>query len=284
MAAGAPVGQPAVLQPRPASGAERVASLVEAFVDNRRRRQETIDAHIDEVEDCLQQGDPLKFAFWSLDRDASFFQSSDQLGPKMLEVLGKDIGLTTEQLARLNAHKPAIRRDRETLARCQEQLRQARQTIHQHIGHSAAIMEQIRKILSPVQVAKFFVWVEKHQKSVETLTTLWDGPAAEANDSEAAMEGAETEAGSPASGTPAPEASTDPTAPAAAADHAAADPAAPAASAASAEQPPAKAAGPPADATLGQASDQASASASAPAAGKGTEAAGRTESETTQTQ
>ena len=53
-------------------------------------------------------------------------------------------------------------------------MREARQQIHNHIDHSSAIMEQIRKILNPVQVAKFFVWVEQHQNSVQTLTTLWD--------------------------------------------------------------------------------------------------------------
>ena len=35
-------------------------------------------------------------------------------------------------------------------------------------------MEEIRKILSPVQVAKFFVFVETHQHSVRTLTNMWD--------------------------------------------------------------------------------------------------------------
>ena len=38
-------------------------------------------------------------------------------------------------------------------------------------------MEHLRRILSPVQVAKFFVWVEKHQQSVKALTALWDAPA-----------------------------------------------------------------------------------------------------------
>merc|ERR1712185_555184 len=108
-----------------------VASLVERFVDNRRRRQETIDAHLDEVEDALAQGDPVKFAFWSLDQDPTFF-ADDGPAPRMLEVLGREIGLTAEQMARLNAHRPAIREDRETLARCQELMRQAREDIHAH--------------------------------------------------------------------------------------------------------------------------------------------------------
>ena len=92
----------------------------------------------------------------------------------MLEVLGKEIGLTTEQMGKLYGHRPAIRQDRETLSRCQALMRQVREDIHAHIQRSGDIMEEIRKILSPVQVAKFFVWVEKHQHSVKTLTTLWD--------------------------------------------------------------------------------------------------------------
>jgi len=93
----------------------------------------------------------------------------------MLEVLGREIGLTAEQMGKLNAHRPAIREDRETLSRCHQLLRDAREHIHHHIHHSSLIMEHIRRILNPVQVAKFFVWVEKHQHSVRTLTTLWDG-------------------------------------------------------------------------------------------------------------
>ena len=42
--------------------------------------------HLDEVEAQLEHGDPLKFALWSLDRDASFFASSGP-APKVLEDL-----------------------------------------------------------------------------------------------------------------------------------------------------------------------------------------------------
>ena len=132
-------------------GGHSVANLVERFVDNRRRRQQTIDAHLDEVEDALAQGDPVKFAFWSLDQDPTFFASAGP-APQMLEVLGREIGLTAEQMARLNAHRPAIREDRETLSRCRQLLRDAREHIHHHIHRSSLIMEQIRRILNPVQV------------------------------------------------------------------------------------------------------------------------------------
>ena len=38
-------------------------------------------------------------------------------------------------------------------------------------------MDQLRRIISPVQVAKFFVWTERHQESIKTLTTLMDEAA-----------------------------------------------------------------------------------------------------------
>ena len=61
----------------------------------------------------------MKFAFWSLDQDANFFQGEGP-APRMLEVLGREIGLTADQMLKLNAHRPAIREDRETLQRCHQ--------------------------------------------------------------------------------------------------------------------------------------------------------------------
>jgi len=81
-----------------------VADLVEQFVTNRQRRQETIDAHLEEVEDMLEQGDPIKFAFWTLDQDSSFYKNSGD-APRMLDELGHAIGLTKDQAVKLNAHR-----------------------------------------------------------------------------------------------------------------------------------------------------------------------------------
>ena len=205
---------------------DSVASLVERFVDNRRRRQQTIDAHLDEVDDALSQGNPVKFAFWGLDQDASFYQTPGSGPAKLLEVLGREIGLTTEQMLQLGTHRHAIRHDRESLSKAHALLRQAsrpptsrtharlsslplaspllprphtsppsslpsqaRAQIHDHIASSSAIMEHLRRILSPVQVAKFFVWVEKHQQSVKALTALWDAPADGDDDAAASADG-----------------------------------------------------------------------------------------------
>jgi hypothetical protein len=128
-----------------------VASLVDRFVENRRRRQDTMDAHLDEIDEALAEGDPLKFAFWVLDQDPAFF-ASDSPAPRMLEMLGRDLELTSTQLQGLTRQRGAIRTNRDTLARCSDLLAEARDLIHAHIDSSAMVMETIRQVLSPVQV------------------------------------------------------------------------------------------------------------------------------------
>mmetsp|Transcript_43680 Transcript_43680/g.76963 ORF Transcript_43680/g.76963 Transcript_43680/m.76963 type:complete len:86 (+) Transcript_43680:264-521(+) len=61
----------------------------------------------------------------------------------------------------------AIRQNRETLSRCLEHLRHAREEIEKHVTDSSAITEELRKVLEPVQVAKFFVWVEQNQGKLQ---------------------------------------------------------------------------------------------------------------------
>jgi len=146
-----------------------VADLVEQYVENRRRRQETIDAHLGEVEDMLAQGDPVKFAFWTLDQESSFYKNAAAVNAaQLLQELGREIGLTKEQALQLNAHREAIRENRETITRCHEHLRRARAEIERHVRNSSTITNELRTILEPVQVAKFFVWVEQNQRKLQS--------------------------------------------------------------------------------------------------------------------
>ena len=77
------------------------------------------------MDDALSQGNPVKFAFWGLDQDASFYQTPGSGPAKLLEVLGREIGLTTEQMLQLGTHRHAIRHDRESLSKAHALLRQA---------------------------------------------------------------------------------------------------------------------------------------------------------------
>ena len=45
----------------------------------------------------------------------------------MIEDLGREIGLTTDQMGQLGSHRAAIQQDRETLSQCLRALREARE-------------------------------------------------------------------------------------------------------------------------------------------------------------
>ena len=53
-----------------------------------------------------------------------------------------------------------------------------REEIERHVRHSSAITDELREILEPVQVAKFFVWVEQNQKKL--LSSMEGLPTTEA--------------------------------------------------------------------------------------------------------
>ena len=40
------------------------------------------------------------------------------------------------------------------------------------MGASQSITDQLRRILTPVQVAKFLMWVERNKRSMDLLNTL----------------------------------------------------------------------------------------------------------------
>ena len=149
------------------STGETVSSLVERFIDNRQRRHHTIDAHLDEIVEILSQADPVKFAYWGIEQ-------STAAGQAIMRELGAEIELTPAQLGALAAHRVAINEERRALASCYELLRQTRASVHTHLGCFSNVLDELRAILSPVQVAKFFVWVEHNPDSVETLTQLMD--------------------------------------------------------------------------------------------------------------
>lgn len=149
---------------------ETVSSLVDRFIQNRRRRHGTIDAHLDEIAEILTQVDPVKFAFWGIEHR----QCTGTAGEQIMHELGAEIQLAPDQLTALSRHREAICAEREALAHCCEALRRLRERVQVHTESFSHVLEELRSILTPVQVARFFVWVERNPQKVETLTMLME--------------------------------------------------------------------------------------------------------------
>ena len=86
--------------------------------------------------------------------------------------LSLELGLTGPQVDALSAQKEFIRADRELVLSCVKLIRDLRKKVAEHVKTSQGITDGLRRILTPVQVAKFLVWVEKNQRSMDLLNSM----------------------------------------------------------------------------------------------------------------
>ncbi|KAJ1640919.1 hypothetical protein T492DRAFT_898048 [Pavlovales sp. CCMP2436] len=96
-------------------------------------------------------------------------------GTHLMEVLSMELGITKEQTEQLAEWRDAIRKDREILVESEVMIKELRARVQEHILSSHGITDGLRKILTPQQIAKFLMWVEKNQKSMDMLNTFdWE--------------------------------------------------------------------------------------------------------------
>mmetsp|Transcript_76507 Transcript_76507/g.127515 ORF Transcript_76507/g.127515 Transcript_76507/m.127515 type:complete len:466 (+) Transcript_76507:67-1464(+) len=105
-------------------------------------------------------------------------QRRDSVGSQLLETLSTELGLTSAQVDALSGQKGFIHSDREMKGKCMQLMKELRTRISEHIGTSQAITDCLRRILTPVQVAKFLMWVEKNQRSMDLLNAMLHTDAA----------------------------------------------------------------------------------------------------------
>jgi hypothetical protein len=58
--------------------------------------------------------------------------------------------------------------DREILVSCSKLVGDLRAKVEEHVHNQHQVMGGLRKILTPTQVAKYVMWVEKSKKQMET--------------------------------------------------------------------------------------------------------------------
>ena len=65
--------------------------------------------------------------------------------------------------------------DREILVESEAVIKELRSRVKEHISSSQGITDGLRKILTPQQIAKFLMWVEKNQRSMDMLNSFdWE--------------------------------------------------------------------------------------------------------------
>jgi len=137
---------------------------------NSRERQAAADFYLDRVQECLMPGLQVKFALWGLNQSDEFYSQPGGLWHSLME---KEVGLSTEQMDHLKSKRSNMRQERQALHECERLLTQIRGKINQHLQSLNCQMDEVQKCMSPLQLAKFHMWVEHNEWCMQMLNTLF---------------------------------------------------------------------------------------------------------------
>jgi len=153
----------------------KISELLRQFVANSRQRQGQVDAYLDRVEEALTPGLQAKFAMWGLDQNSDFYEKPGL----WTSLMSKEIGLNNDQLNTILSKRAIIHQERVNLAHCERLVRELRSLANTHLRSLHHTMDSIQTVMTPVQLAKFMLWVENNEWTMGMLNTYLQSPPAE---------------------------------------------------------------------------------------------------------
>jgi len=138
-----------------------IKTLTEQLVANSWLRQSRMEYQLDRVEQSLTPGLQVKFLLWGLDKPEDFFDQPEL----WWLVLANEIKLTDKQLEELRNHQGSFIKERKQLQQLHKMLGEFRKYIQTHLSNVHYEIEQLKNLLTPVQMAKFFVYLDRDQGS-----------------------------------------------------------------------------------------------------------------------
>ena len=140
--------------------------LVTRFVYNSRERQGHVLYHFDRVSQCLSPGLQVRFAMWGLDQQDSFY-TQPGLWSSLMQ---GEIGLDERQMEWILSKREAIHAERKNLSTCELMLRETRGAIAMHLHSLHGHMDDLLSVMTPLQLAKFYLWVDANSWSLSMIS------------------------------------------------------------------------------------------------------------------
>ena len=138
---------------------------------NSRERQGHVELHFDRVAACLSPGLQVRFAMWGLDQSDEFYSTSQ---PGLWSSLMQgEIGLEARQMDWLLAKREAMHAERKNLQTCELMLRETRNAISLHLHSLHGHMDDLLSCMTPLQLAKFYLWVDNNHWTLSMLNTAF---------------------------------------------------------------------------------------------------------------
>ena len=139
--------------------------LVTRFVFNSRERQGNVLYYFDRVQQCLTPGLQVRFVLWGLDQPDAFYQ-----GGLWSSLMQGEIGLDARQMQWILSKREAIHAERKNLSTCELMLRETRGAIAMHLHSLHGHMDDLLSVMTPLQLAKFYLWVDLNSWSLSMIS------------------------------------------------------------------------------------------------------------------
>jgi len=174
---------------RQSSGAGSTSAMLEdlvgQFSDNVIRRHALIMNHLQAVQNVLSSPDPVALACATVEHLAAMqdgrnaaSSSDDQRQRRAMRKLLAHIGPHPRQMQQFHQQSEIFRRIYAVRSASQEAIEDIRRQVCRQNELTGDAMSILRSILTPVQMARFFVWAER---DVESAQDLVNGPVLSSN-------------------------------------------------------------------------------------------------------
>ena len=158
----------------PDATTEKVEELLDEYLKNHsdygERRRVQIQTHLTQLERLLLPSQVTKMAMWTLNQQDSFY-AKDGISNLWKGIMDQ-IGASDDQTQKIKSKRDDARKLALELRSASRECKDLKHRMKRKNAALSSEMGELRTILSPVQLAKFIIWVNKNPITMEMLAML----------------------------------------------------------------------------------------------------------------
>lgn len=149
----------------------------EMHSDFGKARKGEIEFHLMQLEKLLIPNQLTKISLWSLQQEDDFYDektTTKTFGGGLWKTICTEFNLTKKQKKELLNMRDSIKTQRQNIYECLKILNELKGRINENFGSLKSQMQKLVSITSPIQQARFLMWIEQNQACMFMLNSLWE--------------------------------------------------------------------------------------------------------------
>jgi hypothetical protein len=149
----------------------------EVYSDFGRDRKQAITFHLEQLKSLLLPNQVSKMTIWSLQQEDDFYdeqRNKTTFGGGIWNLLCEELRLTEEQKRTLLGMRNEIRGQRKNVGECLRIVKELEKRIGENITSMGKQMAKIMSVTTPIQQARFLLWIEHNRAAVQVLNNIWE--------------------------------------------------------------------------------------------------------------